>query len=155
MNRLELYHGGSVVQIYRIQVFIPAFYLVSIILKKKLSGNVTDLSGDCCGADCIDGTYVCTSTLYQVFEDFPNDGFDYRYNNVDFQCYVGDTNCNIDGGSNTAECNYDGGDCCEDTCICNEYQFCGPCYDCKDPYSQYRNSKFNVFVAMLDLLLRI
>ena len=132
-------------------------------IEKMLSCNVTDLSDDCCKADCVNGTYVCASTTCQYCDSFPNDGFDYSNCNVNFPCYVRDYYCDIDGDYNTAECNYDGGDCCEDTCIFG--QFCGPCYDCKDPNSEltgdtdFGNAAFQYFTtlvgATLDLLLGI
>ena len=39
--------------------------------------------------------------------------------------FVGDGWCDDEGGYNTPECNYDGGDCCEETCQENKLNECG------------------------------
>ena len=47
------------------------------------------------------------------------------------ESWIGDGYC--DGSNNNAECDYDGGDCCEDTCVdgtydCDTFGGCeGPC----------------------------
>jgi hypothetical protein len=44
----------------------------------------------------------------------PNDGFDYSSCNVDDKCFLGDGKCDSSDNYNTAECNFDGGDCSND-----------------------------------------
>jgi hypothetical protein len=52
--------------------------------------------------------------------------------NVPFPSFIGDGWC--DGGSyNTIECNYDGGDCCEETCISKDWTCGNYPYHCKNP----------------------
>ena len=49
--------------------------------------------------------------------------------------YFRDGYCDDD--LNVEECNYDGGDCCEDTCVDGMSYECGAnLYDCKDPWSK-------------------
>ena len=43
--------------------------------------------------------------------DVPDDGFDYSSCNVDDKCFLGDGKCDSSDSYNTAECNFDGGDC--------------------------------------------
>ena len=51
--------------------------------------------------------------------------------NVKYVSYLGDGLCDMNGGYNTKKCNYDGGDCCSETC--NRHFFCGLFgYDCID-----------------------
>ena len=60
---------------------------------------------------------------------------------VDHSDWVGDSYCDSDHGSyNTASCDWDGGDCCPDTCRKNtNLDFsCGkPEYSCRDPESAH------------------
>eukprot|EP00587_Corethron_hystrix_P004645 CAMPEP_0113315920 /NCGR_PEP_ID=MMETSP0010_2-20120614/11395_1 /TAXON_ID=216773 ORGANISM="Corethron hystrix, Strain 308" /NCGR_SAMPLE_ID=MMETSP0010_2 /ASSEMBLY_ACC=CAM_ASM_000155 /LENGTH=415 /DNA_ID=CAMNT_0000172517 /DNA_START=110 /DNA_END=1357 /DNA_ORIENTATION=+ /assembly_acc=CAM_ASM_000155 len=52
--------------------------------------------------------------------------------------WIGDGYCDISGGYNTEACNWDGGDCCANTCTStNQYQ-CGvwTAYECLDPGSK-------------------
>lgn len=61
--------------------------------------------------------------------------------------WIGDGIChdNMHGCYNTAICNFDGGDCCEDTCQDNgsEYKQCGQDgYVCKDPNSENCDSDY-------------
>ncbi|CAN0393345.1 unnamed protein product, partial [Ectocarpus fasciculatus] len=57
--------------------------------------------------------------------------------------FVGDGYCDWDtpGGYNTAGCGFDGGDCCEESCV-NAYYPCGyNGFFCKDPeYSAFSGS---------------
>ena len=54
--------------------------------------------------------------------------------------YVGDGGCDIYGEYNTEAWNYDGGYCCESTCVDNIF-FCGDYeYDCKDPFGTSNHS---------------
>jgi len=54
--------------------------------------------------------------------------------NIKYNYWIGDGMCDRNGGYNTEECNYDGGDCCQETCVYNGYFGCGfRSLDCKDP----------------------
>lgn len=54
---------------------------------------------------------------------------------AEYPSYIGDGDC--DGGEyNTEECGYDGGDCCETTCVAGEYE-CGETgFECLDPNAE-------------------
>jgi len=53
---------------------------------------------------------------------------------VSYPSYVGDGHCDTTGEYNTISCGWDGGDCCEDSCISSDSYTCGTnSYDCKDP----------------------
>jgi peptidyl-Lys metalloendopeptidase len=45
---------------------------------------------------------------------------------------VGDGKCDMDGDYNTADCNWDGGDCCDESCVMGTF-YCVTENDCKDP----------------------
>ena len=48
------------------------------------------------------------------------------YCNVRFPTYIGDSVCDTTGGYNTEECYYDGGDCCRQSCLQNNFNLlCG------------------------------
>ena len=89
-------------------------------------------NGDCCEdywATCISGTTTdvaptsTTTTASLCAAEIPE--------------YVGDGFC--DAVYNTADCNFDGGDCCADTCTAPSN--CGTTvYACLDPASAYNNS---------------
>ena len=57
------------------------------------------------------------------------------YCNVRFPTYIGDSVCDVSGGYNTQECDYDGGDCCRQSCLQNSFNLlCGISeYTCIDP----------------------
>ncbi len=57
------------------------------------------------------------------------------YCNVRFPTYLGDSVCDTTGGYNTEECYYDGGDCCRQSCLQNNFNLlCGlGGYTCIDP----------------------
>eukprot|EP01041_Mallomonas_annulata_P003163 gene3163-6243_t len=84
-----------------------------------------------CGAelpfDCLDPTYAVTPTAQPVSVP-ANNGC-----NVATPSLIGDHYCNAVGGYNSAECNWDGGDCCEQSC--GGYPTCGTelPFDCLDP----------------------
>jgi hypothetical protein len=103
--------------------------------------------GDCCVGTCVDGANVCGEYAPFVCQDpsqpstpptmaptppppppgFPNC-------QVDFPEWVGDGWCDSEGGYNTAECGWDGGDCCVGTCV-DGASVCGQSapFDCQDP----------------------
>lgn len=96
------------------------------------------------GGDCCEET--CLSTIHECGIEKP-----YSCQNPEFACvvkfpeWVGDSWCDWDiEGYNTALCSYDGGDCCEESCVPVYGDNCGfNGYDCIDP--QYAN---NSSVAM-------
>ena len=51
--------------------------------------------------------------------------------NVKYDSWIGDSFCDENGGYNTHECNYDGGDCCQETCVGIGCLWRN--VDCKDP----------------------
>ena len=73
--------------------------------------------GDCCQFTCVSlgvPGYDCSSN-FDCKDPRPSK-FDYSNCNVQVKAWIGDGYCDMSGGFNTAECNYDGGDCCESTC---------------------------------------
>ena len=58
-----------------------------------------------------------------IFEVVTSASFDYSSCGVERPCFIGDGYC--DGEKyNTPECNYDGGDCCNETCTDGEMHSC-------------------------------
>ncbi|CAM9282653.1 unnamed protein product [Ectocarpus fasciculatus] len=114
--------------------------------------------GDCCSCDCIDDTYTCgvsgftcidpsSSCTYHSGDDFIEDD-DYPSDDDDDHlledddgimsddgCFLaGDGFC--DSATNNAECNWDGGDCCECDCSSDDSRYCGyNGYSCINPGS--------------------
>ena len=52
-----------------------------------------------------------SSTPTETDCDVPDDGFDYSSCIVADKCFLGDGKCDSSDNYNTAECNFDGGDC--------------------------------------------
>jgi len=77
--------------------------------------------GDCCEASCEDGSYDCGYNGYSC-----RDASTYDCAAASNTAGVGDGVC--DAANNVEPC-YDGGDCCEATCVSSE---CGN-YECVDP----------------------
>ena len=123
----------------------------SDFIEYSMSCNATDFDDDCCEARCVNGVYICISSTCTSYpcNTFPEDGFDYSNCDIDYPYYISDGFCDTMGPYNTAECNYDGGDCCEDTCLAGPYYYCGPCFDCKDPNSEYSNGGIGGTVSLL------
>ena len=102
--------------------------------------------GDCCAHSCLVETSVSvsdsssnsTSTLPCEWAiDSPvfscKDPL-YADCEADDASYVGDGYCDSHKRTNTAACNWDGGDCCSSTCDLTAYYQCGNYdYDCLDP----------------------
>jgi hypothetical protein len=64
--------------------------------------------------------------------------FDNSHCNVQHPNWIGDGICDKKGGYNTDRCQYDGGDCCSETCYS---WYCGVfSYQCLDPVVLYPNS---------------
>ena len=48
--------------------------------------------------------------------------------------FIGDGYCDTSGGYNTEACDWDGGDCCTETCVSGNAFTCGtPSFDCRNP----------------------
>ena len=88
--------------------------------------------------DYINNQYVILNTHYiytsYYYEKILNMPYDNTYCNVQRISYIGDGVCDTVGGYNTADCDYDGGDCCEETCNPDFKILCGiNNYYCIDP----------------------
>jgi hypothetical protein len=102
--------------------------------------------GDCCANTCQDGPYECGVEAPFDCQD-PSQPttppsptqppLDVIYPNciVEIPEWVGDGWCDSDGDYNTEACGYDGGDCCENTCVSNGEIECGvnAPFVCVDP----------------------
>lgn len=89
--------------------------------------------GDCCESTCISNTYTCGEWAVYNCQD-PSA----CENNGGCECtgdvsYIADGWC--DASTNNAGCQWDGGDCCESTCVDSTYT-CGIVgYTCTSPYA--------------------
>lgn len=108
--------------------------------------------GDCCRSSCVDGEYACGFFRgFDCLDPDHSDDFPYQRSSYSFD-YWGcgnnrEGNGNCDYENNSEECGYDGGDCCERSCVDNDY-VCGANggFDCLDPeYSHYFEDDDNDF----------
>jgi len=106
---------------------------------------------DCCSVTCTNGFYTCDK-IYCNCLSFMNDGFDYSVCNAFHPCEIGDSVC--DRIYNIPECNYDGGDCCQDTCEHSLNKECDRFFwFCTDPKSSFKTPvsfMFQFFVRLYD-----
>jgi len=118
----------------------------------------TDASSfdDCCSVACVDGFFTCEmKDCSCISSSFISDGFDYSKCDVAVaKCLVGYGRCNP--LTNTPECNYDGGDCCKDTCPID--MFGNPaCSDvslyCVDPDSSFKNPVTTLFQNLFTIFI--
>jgi len=98
--------------------------------------------GDCCPSTCAGANCGATANPFDCLDPaaplppgYCNSNKkrrDYPNCNVTDPCWLGDGFCDADL-SNVQECGYDGGDCCEASCVSTRY-ICGQfAYSCKDP----------------------
>lgn len=79
--------------------------------------------GDCCIETCITDIFTCGLNGFQCLNPCP----------VAVKAYIGDGWCDTFGGYNIEACNWDGGDCCVQSCVSADVQ-CGiNGYQCLDP----------------------
>ena len=90
-----------------------------------------------------------------VLIEFPDDGFDYNGCDVSSPGYVADGYCDsyYYEPYNSPECNYDGGDCCPDTCIDAEYDCGVNGYDCIDPEIDSESEFLMTVSIIVDVML--
>ena len=87
--------------------------------------------GDCCESTCADSVYTCGSASYDCTDPTAPD-YTQSFPNCDkLVSYIGDGYCDSD--SNSAACDWDGGDCCESTCVESVYTCGVVAYACADP----------------------
>jgi len=91
--------------------------------------------GDCCSSTCVDGEFSCGSSTYVCRDTNASDYVNPDNCSVTFVHFLGDGYCDY-SIYNVASCDWDGGDCCEDTCADGDY-YCGTNNfdECLDPSS--------------------
>ena len=89
--------------------------------------------GDCCERTCVDDAYTCATLEYYCLDPEARE-YDTFNCDVETTSRVGDGYCDhLADGYNTHICNWDGGDCCEDSCVDGSSE-CGVIgYFCLDP----------------------
>ena len=90
--------------------------------------------GDCCADTCVSDTDDCDRTIYACID--PSASTSQTCTN-DVGSHLGDGQCDMFTSYNTAVCNWDGGDCCTNTCrLNNGGGACSTNFDCLDPDNQ-------------------
>ena len=92
--------------------------------------------GDCCESTCADGSIHSCGTSQYFCRDPSAVDYENLFCSADYPSYISDGYCDSEGGYNTKECDWDGGDCCAATCGNNlTTSFaCGTIgYRCLDP----------------------
>ncbi|CAM9645755.1 unnamed protein product, partial [Pylaiella littoralis] len=88
--------------------------------------------GDCCECHCQDGDFECSDNVYFPCKDPDANRTCEEYPGCSYEriSWIGSGRCS--DGMNNAECDYDGGDCCE--CECQQ-AWCGSInsFTCLDP----------------------
>ena len=99
-------------------------------------------AGDCCTGSCVSPTttdgagYECGTAGYLCY-DSTQPSYVLANCSVQFPSYIGDGYCDgiADDGYNTEACDWDGGDCCRNTCVTVVFE-CGTAgFLCLDPSS--------------------
>ena len=93
--------------------------------------------GDCCEDTCVDGEYSCSDSEWVCFNP-ESSNYTFATCDVEYPSYIADAYCDANADNyNTMACNWDGGDCCEDTCEAETLAYeCGVIgYACLDPSS--------------------
>ena len=108
----------------------------------------TDNLNECCGVKCENGVFSC------VRSTFPDHGFDYSDCTDEPACWIGDGFCDFGDNFNFnyAACNYDGGDCCQETCV-NGFLSCGSSQAFEDSCIDPEYEKSPDFIEILQIIL--
>lgn len=105
--------------------------------------------GDCCPQTCFNATYHCEESFYCLdpAHAVPNNGSCF----VPDMSRVGDGYC--DGGVyNSPSCNYDGGDCCYQTCVPKDTYGCYGNFKCRDPLYAVPASESRIFKLLEEVV---
>jgi len=114
---------------------------------------------DCSSVTCgTDGSFTCAVEGDYNCLDFKQDGFDYSSCQSDISnvCYVSDGTCDL--SLNNEECNYDGGDCCADSCYGGRFCYTNYFYACIDPTSDetfFLSPVMEFLISVYDPLTRV
>ena len=119
----------------------PALISVCILCVAQNTLNCDWDGGDCCVSTCIPETgQLCDNVVFDCLDPDANDYGAESDCRVAAPSWIGDAYCDPDGGYNTDACDWDGGDCCEDSCVpqtsTTGYD-CTAAFFCSDPQSPY------------------
>ena len=90
--------------------------------------------GDCCASTCVSAKYECGVVVYTCLDPNVTSTTTVATTTTTGGCSelsVNDGFC--DAKFNTQACNWDGGDCCADTCVSSMYVCTEPFDMCADP----------------------